>query len=154
MATITSTASMTSTELEQQLVVFSLQSEHYALPITSVREIIRYKPPRSIGQSYGLIQGVINIRGKILPIRDLSSRLGKTLEIHDATRILIVEASGAAVGVIVDAVDEVLHVAAADIEPLPISDSESGLGDQIAKVGERLIILLDAQRVFGDVLAD
>jgi purine-binding chemotaxis protein CheW len=152
MATITTTPSMTSTELEQQLVVFSLDGEHYALPITSVREIIRYKPPRSIGQAYGLIQGVISVRGMILPICDLSSRLGATLEIHDASRILIVEASGAAVGLIVDAVDEVLNVAAADIEPLPISDSETGLGDQIAKVGDRLIILLDVQRAFGDAL--
>jgi chemotaxis signal transduction protein len=76
MATITSTPSMTTTELEQQLVVFSLQGEHYALPITLVRKIIRYKPPRSIGQAYGLIQGVISVRGKILPICDLSSRLG------------------------------------------------------------------------------
>ena len=152
MATITTTSAMTTTELEQQLVVFSLQGEHYALPITSVREIIRYKPPRSIGQAYGLIQGVISVRGQILPICDLSSRLGTTLEIHDASRILIIEASGTAIGLIVDAVDEVLLVAAEDIEPLPISDSESGLGDQIAKVGERLITLLDAQRAFGDAL--
>jgi purine-binding chemotaxis protein CheW len=143
---------MTTTELEQQLVIFSLQGEHYALPITSVREIIRYKAPRGIGHAYGLIQGVINVRGKILPICDLSSRLGKTLEIHDASRILIVEASGTAIGLIVDAVDEVLHVAADQIEPLPISDTQNGLGDQIAKVGERLIILLDAQRAFADVL--
>jgi purine-binding chemotaxis protein CheW len=135
---------------ERQLVVFALHDEHYALPITSVREIIRFTPPKAKGAAGGLILGMISLRGRVLPVADLSSRLGRTLEVHDGTKILVVELSAGAIGLIVDSVDEVLLVPADAIEPMPVS--EGGLGDEIAKVGDRLITLLDAERALGGAL--
>ena len=153
----TSSTSIASASPEQlarrQLVVFSMQGEHYALPIMAVREIIRHQPPRSVGAANYLIQGVINLRGRVLPICDLSGQMGAMLEIGEDTRILVIDTDGSVVGLIVDSVDEVLLIDAAQIEQLPVA--ETGLGSEVAKVDDRLIILLDTDRVFaGVVLAD
>lgn len=135
---------------ERQLVVFALHDEHYALPITSVREIIRYTPPKAKGAAGGVIQGMISLRGRVLPVADLSGRLGRTLQVHDGTKILVVELGAGAIGLIVDSVEEVLLVSADAIEPIPVT--EGGFGDEIAKVGDRLITLLDAERALGGAL--
>ena len=148
--TSTPTSSTTASQAVRQLVVFSLHGEHYALAITSVREIIRYRPPRPIGSTNSLLQGVISLRGHIVPVCDLSSRLGNVLEIRDGSRILIVETSEAVFGLIVDTVDEVLLVPTDQIEPMPVA--ENGLGDQIATIDERLIILIDAEQNLAGVL--
>jgi purine-binding chemotaxis protein CheW len=142
---------MSATELERQLVVFSMHGEDYALPITSVREIIRYTTPRATGAANGLIQGMIVLRGHVLPVVDLSSQMGQCLEINNATRILVVEVAAGAVGLIVDTVEEVMLVPADQIEPIPVTDG--ALGDHIAKVQERLITLVDAERALGYALA-
>jgi purine-binding chemotaxis protein CheW len=141
---------MTTAEAERQLVVFSLYGEHYGLPITSVREIIRYVPPSATATAAGLVQGLINLRGRTLPIVDLSSRLGRSLEVGSKTRILVVEVSGGALGLIVDTVDGILPIPAEQIERLPAA--ESGLGDEVAAVGDGLIVLIDTERAFGEVL--
>jgi purine-binding chemotaxis protein CheW len=144
---------MTATDVERQLVVFSLHGEHYALPITSVREIIRYIPPSATAAASGVIQGMINLRGRTMPVVDLSSRLDRApVESDRRTRILIVEVSGGALGLIVDAVDGIIHVPTERIEPLPTA-ADTRLGDEIAAVGERLIVLIDAERALGSVLA-
>lgn len=142
---------MTAAEGERQLVVFSLHGEHYALPITVVREIIRYVPPGATATARGLIQGMISLRGRTLPIADLSSRLGQRLEVGEKTRILVVEVAHAALGLVVDSVEGILPVPAAQIEALPIAAAEDGLGDEVATVGDRLIILIDPERVLGAV---
>ena len=143
---------MTATDLERQLVVFSLHGEHYALPITSVREIIRYIPPSATATASGVIQGMINLRGQTLPVVDLSSRLDRApVEGDRRTRILVIEVSGGAVGLIVGGVDGIIRVPAERIEPLPTA-ADAELGDEIAAVGERLIVLIDAERALGSLL--
>jgi len=143
---------MTATDLERQLVVFSLHGEHYALPITSVREIIRYIPPQATATASGVIQGMINLRGRTLPVVDLSSRLDHApVESDRRTRILVIEVAGGAVGLIVGAVDGIIPVPTERIEPLPAA-ADTGLGDEIAAVGERLIVLIDAERALGGLL--
>jgi len=143
---------MTATDLERQLVVFSLHGEHYALPITSVREIIRYIPPSATATASGVIQGMINLRGQTLPVVDLSSRLDRAaVESDRRTRILVIEVSGGAVGLIVGGVDGIIRVPAERIEPLPTA-ADTELGDEIAAVGERLIVLIDAERALGGLL--
>jgi purine-binding chemotaxis protein CheW len=137
---------------ERQIVVFSLHGEHYGLPITAVREIIRYVSPSATAAARGLIRGMISLRGRTLPIVDLSSRLGQQLEVGGKTRILVLEVPGGALGLIVDGVDGILPVPVAQIEPLPLASSDNGLGDEVAAVGDRLIVLIDPERAFGDVL--
>jgi purine-binding chemotaxis protein CheW len=144
---------MAAPEAERQLVVFSLHGEQYAVPIGCVREIIRYIEPSASAAASGLVQGVINVRGHVLPVVDLSSKLGRQLEVDRRTKILVVELAKGPLGLIVDSVEEVLTIPADRIEPLPAALAQSGLGDQIVAVGERLIMLLDAERALGGVLA-
>ncbi len=135
---------------DQQLLVFTMSGEHYALPIMSVREIIRYRQPRTIAAVNSVIEGIINLRGGVLAVCDLRSQLGNPREIGDHTRILIIDTRDAQLGLIVDSVDEVLVVTADLIESSPVS--ETGLGSQIAKVDDRLIVLIDTERTFANVL--
>jgi purine-binding chemotaxis protein CheW len=145
---------MTAAKAERQLVVFSLHGEHYGLPITAVREIIRYVPPTATAVASGLLQGMISLRGRTLPIVDLSSRLGQTFEVGSKTRILVVEVSGSALGLVVDNVDGILPVPSERIERLPVAAADNGVGDEVAAVGDRLIVLIDAERAFREVLPE
>jgi len=142
---------MPAAEAERQLVVFSLHGEHYGLPIASVREIIRYIEPGATAVASGIVQGMINLRGRTLPVVDLSSRLGRQLVTARSTRILVVEVAGGSLGLIVDGVDGILDVPVDKIAPLPAA-ADTGLGDEIAAVGDRLIVLIDPERALGDVL--
>ena len=135
----------------QQLVVFSLGSEEYALPIGSVHEIIRYTEPRSVVSEAAWIRGVIGLRGKIVPIYDLGARLGLVLE-SDCGKIVIVETGAEQVGVMVDDVEEVLTVSSDQLEPVPSATGTSI--DAIAKIGDRLVILLNPEGLFARASVD
>ena len=124
----------------RQLVIFSLGQEEYALPITQVQEIIRYTEPRSVASQTRWIRGVINLRGNIVPVCDLAERLGLGLERPESAKIVIVETASGSAGVIVDDVDEVLTVTSEQLEDVPTADP--AYVDAVAKVGERLAILL------------
>ena len=129
-----------------QLVVFTLGAEQYALPIKQVQEIIRYTPPRSVASEDYSVQGVISLRGQIVPVYDLASRLGLSSDIGEHSKIVIVETGEQIVGVIVDAVDEVLTVEAGELEEIPCADAT--VMDLIAKLGERLVVLLNPSAIF------
>jgi purine-binding chemotaxis protein CheW len=130
----------------RQLVVFTLGSEHYALPIQTVHEIIRYTQPRSVASRVDWVRGVISLRGRIVPVYDLAARLGVKSELSEQTKIVIVETETETAGVIVDDVDEVLTIENEQIEEVPGADG--ALIDSIAKVGERLVILLKPNAIF------
>jgi purine-binding chemotaxis protein CheW len=133
----------------RQLVIFSLGSEEYALPITRVQEIIRYTEPRSVASQTPWIRGVINLRGKIVPVCDLAERLGLTHERPEAAKIVIIETEAGAAGVIVDDVDEVLTVSPDQLEDVPTADAS--YVDAVARVGDRLAILLNPDGLFTGV---
>jgi purine-binding chemotaxis protein CheW len=133
--------------LSRQLVVFSLGEEEYALPITQVHEIIRFTEPRSVASSDPSVRGVISLRGKILPVYDLATRLG--VEHADVTeaKIVIVETAEDMAGVVVDDVEEVITI---DGEQLDEAPTAGGRGiDGIAKIGDRLVVLLDPEGIVG-----
>jgi purine-binding chemotaxis protein CheW len=140
---------MSTEDSTRQLVIFSLGSEEYALPITRVQEIIRYTEPRSVASQTPWIRGVINLRGKIVPVCDLAERLGLTLERPESAKIVIIETEAGAAGVIVDDVDEVLTVHPDQLEDVPTADA--GYVDAVARVGERLAILLNPDGLFAGV---
>ena len=133
--------------------MFSLHGEDYALPVASVREIIRYVAPSATAAASGLIQGMINLRGRVVPVVDISSRLGRSLVVGANTRILVLELANGALGLIVDAVVGVVRIPAEQIEPLPVAVAGNAFGEQVAAVGERLILLVDPDRALGGVLA-
>jgi purine-binding chemotaxis protein CheW len=130
----------------RQLVVFTLGAEHYALPIQQVHEIIRYSEPRSVASREDWVRGVISLRGRIVPVYDLAARLGAHSEVSEHTKIVIVEAGSETAGVIVDGVEEVLTVSDDQIEEVPSADT--ALIECIAKVGDRLIVLLKPSMIF------
>jgi purine-binding chemotaxis protein CheW len=132
----------------RQLVVFTLGSEEYALPIRQVHEIIRYTEPRSVAAESGWVRGVISLRGKIVPVYDLAARLGlATEERSEGGKIVIVETATDMAGVVVDDVEEVLTVDESQIDPVPAAGSPSI--EAIAKIDDRLVILLDPEGIFG-----
>jgi len=137
------------TQLAQQLVVFSLGQEEYALPITQVQEIIRYTEPRGIASEAAWIRGVISLRGKIVPVCDLGSRLGLASELASDARIVIVETDAGTAGMIVDEVAEVRMVEGGQLESVPGASSD--FIDAIAKVEDRLIILLNPDGLFSGI---
>jgi purine-binding chemotaxis protein CheW len=135
----------------QQLVVFSLGNEEYALPISTVHEIIRFTEPRSVVSDVPWIRGVIGLRGKIIPIYDLAARLGLQVATTPG-KIVIVESGTEQVGVMVDEVEEVLTVSSAQLEDVAAASSASI--QAVAKIDDRLVILLNSEGLFSRRLAE
>jgi purine-binding chemotaxis protein CheW len=138
-----------SNDSNMQLVVFSLGEEEYALPITHVQEIIRYVEPRGVASQTPWVKGVISLRGKIVPVYDLPARLNLELSAA-ANNIVIVESGDDMAGVIVGDVEEVLTVTSADLDEMP-ADGAACI-QAIAKVADRLIVLLDPTRILATEL--
>lgn len=132
-------------EPTQQLVVFSLHGEEYALPITRVQEIIRYTEPRTVASDIAWIKGVISLRGKIVPVYDLTARLGLESSRSEHSKIVIVETANEQAGVIVDDVEEVVTVDSDQLEDVPAAGSDAI--ESIAKIGDRLVILLNPEGI-------
>ncbi len=138
-----------------QLVLFALGDEQYGVPVTAVREIIRYETVTTVPSSPAAVKGIISLRDRIIPVVDLRERLGHpTAEPTRETRIIVIEARRASVGLIVDSVDEVRDLDADSIEPpSPLTtESDSNLTLGIGRTqgeGERsrLVILLDLDAV-------
>ena len=137
---------MAVTDAAQQLVVFSLGEEEYALPITQVQEIIRYTEPRAVASEEQWIEGVISLRGKIIPVCNLAERLGLSTERVDNAKIVIVETGGGTAGVIVDEVEEVLTVEEEQLDSVPGAGTE--FIEAVAKIGDRLVVLLNSDGIF------
>jgi len=131
----------------QQLVIFSLHGEQYALPITTVQEIIRHTEPRSLASSTPWLKGVINLRGKIIPVCDLAGRLGLPGHGAETPKTVVAETPAGTVGVIVDDVDEVRTISADQLEVTPSADPDAVTA--IAKVDDRMVVLLNLTGLFG-----
>lgn len=134
---------------EKQLVVFSLAAEAYGVDIGSIREIIRMQEITRVPRTPEFVEGVINLRGKVIPVVDLRKRFGfPASETTKDTRIVVVDIGGQDIGVTVDAVTEVLRIGVDRVEPpssvITTADSDYLLG--IAKLESRLIILLDLEQ--------
>ncbi len=139
---------------EKQLVIFDLAEETYGVDIISVREIIRMQEITKVPRTPEFVEGVINLRGKVIPVIDLRKRFGfRQAEATKDTRIVVVDIGGNDIGVVVDAVTEVLRLSADAVEPptgvITTADSEYLLG--IAKLESRLIILLDLQSALANI---
>jgi purine-binding chemotaxis protein CheW len=134
---------------ELQLVIFRLAKEEYGLPITKVQEINRLVPITKLPQTPSFMEGIINLRGRIIPVIDLRKRFSLPAdEQSEDNRIIIVEVNGQTVGIIVDAVTEVVRLAGASVEPPPptfILDAQYIHG--VGKLDERLLILLDIDKI-------
>ncbi len=135
---------------ETQVVGFQVGRETYGIPIASLHEIVRVPEITAVPDAPAYMEGVINLRGKIVSVLDLRKRFGKTAgALQRGSRILVVEHKNRLAGMIVDAASEVLKIPESDIEPAPGIMLEGGL-DCVTGLGKyqgRLIILLDVGKV-------
>ncbi len=137
-----------------QLVVFSLANEEYGVAIGQVQEIIRPQGITRIPGMPSFIEGVINLRGKIIPIIDLRDRFSLVKKESDSnTRVVVAEVSSQTVGLVVDRVSEVLRLANDAIDPLTptITNIDGEYLKGVGKLDRRLIILLDLGKVLTDL---
>ena len=144
------TANTTIMEKEIQVVGFRIGRETFGLPISIVREIVRVPEITSVPNAPDYIEGVINLRGRIIPIVDLRKRFGeKSFEPNKRNRIVVVEIDSRAIGLIVNSASEVLRIPPSEIEE-PHNVFKEGELSYITGVGKlngRLVILLDLNRI-------
>lgn len=136
-----------------QYLSFALQGQTYAVDLLGVREIIGYVTPTKVPMMPAFVSGVINLRGHALPVIDLARRFGQPdTKLHLRTCVLIVEIAGHALGLLVDAVNAVLDLNAADIQAPPAfgtglrPDFLLGMG----RVGDAFVILLNLPRILAE----
>ena len=132
-----------------QVVIFKLANEDYGLPISKVQEINRLVEVTKLPHTPEFMEGIINLRGRIIPVLDLRKRFGFiSQEYKDETRIIVTEVSNQTVGLIVDAVHEVVTLQGDSIEPPPptfVLDAQYVQG--IGKMENRLVIMLDIDQI-------
>ena len=129
-----------------QLVTFSIGEEEFGVNILQVQEIIRTMDITRVPRAPEFVEGVINLRGKVIPIVDMRSRFGLSHKEHDKyTRIIVIEIDMIIVGFVVDSVSEVLRIPANSVQPPPpvVAGLESDYIDGVGKLEDRLLILLD-----------
>ncbi|SHM11258.1 purine-binding chemotaxis protein CheW [Caldanaerovirga acetigignens] len=134
----------------RQLVVFKLGQEEYAVDIMQVNTIERMMPITRVPKAPDFVEGVINLRGEIIPVIDLKKKFGiATGEVTGDTRIIIVMLDDLTVGMIVDSATEVVQLAQDSIEPPPsvAGNISSDFLEGIGKIGERLLIILNLEKI-------
>ena len=136
--------------MENQIVVFELSSEYFGVEIAKVESIIKMQPITQLPHVPSFVEGVTNLRGKVLPVIDLRKRFGLAPQEADKnSRIIVVSVDRTEVGMIVDGVSEVVSVPEGAVEAAPAitTSVDSTFITGIAKLDQRLVILLDLEKV-------
>jgi purine-binding chemotaxis protein CheW len=135
---------------EEQMVVLDVGEESYGIPVQRVREIIRVPPITRVPNGPEFLEGVINLRGQVIPVMDLRKHLGIPFgDETKASRVVVSELGHHTVGLMVDGVSQVVMVATGDIEPPPalVAGVADGQVCGVARLGDRLVLFLDPDRV-------
>ena len=133
-----------------QLVSFKIGAEEFGVDITKVQEINRMVEITKVPQAETYVEGVINLRGKVIPIIDLRKRMSMEIKENDKnTRIVVVDIENFVMGMIVDSVSEVLRIPVSTIEPPPdiVTGVNADYIQGVAKLEDRLLIFLDLSKV-------
>jgi len=133
-----------------QLVGFRIGRETFGIPIGLVREIVRMMEITAVPEAPDYVEGVINLRGRIIPVIDLRKRFREPgIKVDKRNRILVAELEGRLVGLIVDAASEVLKMANGDIEPPPelLQENDLSYVTGLGKRNGKLIILVDVEKL-------
>ncbi len=144
--------SIKASDVVLQLVTFRLLEEEFGLPILDVREIIRMTEITPVPNSPAFVEGVINLRGQIIPVVDLRKRFNLNAnDLDDNSRIIVVEIVGNILGLVVDSVAEVLRIPVDAISPPPAIVA-NGIGSEyirgITNQDDQMLILIDLKKVF------
>jgi purine-binding chemotaxis protein CheW len=135
---------------EQQMVLFELGAETYGLDIAAVHEIIRMQAITKVPKAPKYVEGVINLRGKVIPVIDLGRRFGlEKTERAKNNRIVVVNIGETTLGIIVDAVTEVLRIPTDSVEPVSdiVTSGHSEYLMGIAKLSDKMVILLALEKL-------
>jgi purine-binding chemotaxis protein CheW len=141
---------MGSVEEEIQLVTFKLGKEEFGFDILKVREINKMMSMTRVPGAPDFMEGIMNLRGHVIPVINLRSLMGmESREYNRETSIVVIDIPGKTYGFIVDAVKEVLRIPVTVTEPPPVltAGTESGFVTSIAKLDDRLLFLLDIQKI-------
>ncbi|WP_028575893.1 chemotaxis protein CheW [Desulfonatronovibrio hydrogenovorans] len=133
-----------------QLVTFKVGEEEFGIEIFSVKEIIRMLDITKVPRAPDFVEGVVNLRGRVIPIIDLRRRFGlEPAERDKNTRIVVIEMEGMSVGFVVDAVSEVLRIPADTVEPPPpvVAGIDAEYISGVGKLESRLLIMLDLDKL-------
>jgi purine-binding chemotaxis protein CheW len=137
-------------ERELHLVIFDLGNERYAVPIAMVREVVRVADITRVPNAPPHIRGVMNLRGRILPVVEMRSRMGlPTADLTPASRVVVAEVRGRILGYLVDRVIQVTRLNEGSVAAAP-DEVRSGSGDAItgiARRGDQLLLLLELERI-------
>jgi purine-binding chemotaxis protein CheW len=146
--------------IEEQVVIFRIQEEEYAIPLADTQGIIQCQGLKKLVSTSDYMESTINVHGRVIPVVRLSAKFGlagdRPEDRPEDRRIIVAKVGSQEIGIIVDEVIEVLALAIAGIEPTAGGCSELGACIRgIGKIGYRLIILLDLARLFsaGDLAA-
>jgi purine-binding chemotaxis protein CheW len=135
---------------ERQLVVFGLGDEEFGVDIIQVQEIVRLQEVTKIPNAPEFVEGIVNLRGRVIPLIDLRKRFGFVKVDHDDdSRIIVTSFNENLIGIIVDNVSEVIRLQEEQIEPPP--NIVAGIGREylqgVGKVEDRLVVLLELDRI-------
>lgn len=139
-------------ENEIQLVACAIDGEEYAVDIKSVQEIIRLLDVTRVPHASPYVSGVINLRGRVIPVMDIRKRFGLPSKVpNETTRIVIINWNGLLVGILVDSVSEVIRLPRHAIEhSLSCSSNvNTEFFNGIGKLGQRLLIMLNIDKILG-----
>lgn len=150
---VTAQTGLAATADSMQLISFTLGEETYGIEITKIREIIRVGQITQIPETPRYIKGLINLRSTVIPVIDLRARFGLAEgELTDESRIMVLNVGSRTIGIVVDAVSEVLRVSGDQISEAP--PTVASLGNEymtgLVKLEEQLLILLDVDKLFGE----
>jgi len=135
---------------EEQVVVFTLANECFGVDVAGVQEIRRVPEMIHVPRALPYVEGVMNLRGAVVPVVDLCQRFGFSSSSRTrASRVVILDLAGQTIGVIVDSVSEVLRIPGDAVEPpnAVVTPEGDGFVRGIARLGDRLIMLLDLDRI-------
>jgi purine-binding chemotaxis protein CheW len=138
-----------------QLVSFMLDNEEYGVEVLKVREIIRMPAITKLPNTPQHVEGIVNLRGKVIPIISMRRRFGvEEAERNGQNRIVIMEVAGSVTGFIVDCVSEVMRIRGSEIQPAPAMVVSGGAGQEfitgVHNHGDRLLIILDVDRMLSE----
>jgi purine-binding chemotaxis protein CheW len=148
---------------EKQMVLFKIGNETYGLDISAVHEIIRMQPITKVPKTPFYVKGIINLRGKVIPVIDLVERFGmEKTEKDKNNRIMVVNLQDTTMGIVVDAVTEVLSIPIDSIEPVSdvVATTNTDYLAGIAKLADKMVILLELDKLlsgegqFKDLLSE
>jgi purine-binding chemotaxis protein CheW len=135
----------------KQLISFTVGTEEYGLELLRVKEVIRMRQITWLPKAPSCVKGIINLRSDVIPIVGLRDRFGlQSIEHTEMTRVIVVEVGGRLVGMVVDSASQVVRLPADQFDPPPpmVGEADRGFITAVGKMGDKLIIMIDVDRVF------